>query len=124
MKKMQSYLTLFSALDRCYWNIPEGDGKEFLGMVVGSMDPEIWADGRPIDPAPALDWEAVSGSRDYCSLDEFAEDVYKFLEVYRTEFGFDVTEVQRYIKPLIDDTFWAKTAEYVERMYDEFQYDD
>ena len=53
MKEMQSFLMFFYILDQCYDQCPEND----LGGFLGSISPELWEDGKPMDEAVYNDWK-------------------------------------------------------------------
>ena len=54
MRVMQSFLMFFYILDQCYEQCPEND----LGGFLGSISPELWGDGKPMDKAVYNDWKA------------------------------------------------------------------
>lgn len=53
MRYPKEFWLLFLLLDRCYTHCQE-DG---LGILLGALNPQIWADGLPADRADLEEWE-------------------------------------------------------------------
>ena len=89
MKKY--YQDVFNVLDQCYWICKE----DALGALLGAMDTHIWADGEPADPAIYEDLVEI-----YSSALSFKENVLRFLEMYQTNFGFDLTQTRALVEQM------------------------
>ena len=89
MRVMQSFLMFFYILDQCYEQCPEND----LGGFLGSISPELWEDGKPMDKAVYNDWKdrndvALLNNQNIISA------TLDFLQFYQTKFGFDFSKTQ------------------------------
>ena len=120
MKKMQSYHILFYTLEHCYWICREED----LVIIIGSMDPEMMADGYPIDPAPLSTWwdDIVAGAD--VGIENYSEYIYRFLEYYEDRFGFQVPEAKKLVKNETNARLYREALEYSERLYAKYGYKD
>lgn len=92
-----AYLMMFEILSDYYLNINKN---ESLGSHLGDMDPYIFSDRKPADPATYEDW--------YDVIVKYAEDrkikdkdimfaLQDFLSDYQQKFGFDFEEVIAYL---------------------------
>ena len=67
---------MFSLLDR-YWEQTRLDD---LGGLLGSMNPNLFADATPIDEKLVSDWNSLSGERNHITETEGYELMIRFLE--------------------------------------------
>ncbi|MCR5540009.1 MAG: hypothetical protein K6F71_04135 [Ruminococcus sp.] len=68
-----------------------------LGLLLGTMDPEMLTDGTPVDPAVLDDWNSFFKqvpSNDH----EFIEVIDSFLDHYEKNEGFDFPYARKVLK--------------------------
>ncbi|MBD5459385.1 MAG: hypothetical protein HDR26_00350 [Lachnospiraceae bacterium] len=93
-----AYLMMFEILSDYYLNINKS---ESLGSLLGDMDPYMFSDRKPADPATYNDW--------YDVIVKYAEDgeikdediifaLQDFLSDYQKRFGFDFKEIIAYLR--------------------------
>lgn len=105
----QSYIAMFLFLDECY-AISQDDA---LGGLLGSMVPYLTHDPMPMDSAKWADWiECVekTATHDRNELDEQEafQAMKEFLELYKTEFGFDLTWIIAEVNKAESKEKWKK----------------
>ena len=87
MRAMQSFLMFFYILDQCY----EKHQTDDLGGFLGSISPELWEDGKPMDQAVYNDW--INRNNIIAINNEnIVNAVCIFLEYYQIEFGYDFSK--------------------------------
>ncbi len=119
MKEMQSFLMFFYILDQCYDQCPEND----LGGFLGSISPELWEDGKPMDEAVYNDWK----DRNDASLlnsQNIINAAIDFLRFYQTKFGFDFSKTQSILENTVGIEMLEKAATKTDLMYQKHSYDD
>ena len=88
---MYNFLVCFYVLDYCFWSHSDRDGmmnRDDLGGLLGVMNPDMLADGRPMDEAVLTDWNRIllkTPNSDF----EWIDAVDRFLDYYEKNFGFD-----------------------------------
>mgnify|MGYP005771858155 CR=1 FL=1 len=119
MKVMQSFLMFFYILDQCYEHCPEND----LGGFLGSISPELWEDGKPIDKAVYNDWKARNNIT-LLNRQNIINAILDFLQYYQSKFGLDFSKTQSILKNTdgieMIDMAMAKT----DLMYQKYNYND
>ena len=119
MRVMQSFLMFFYILDQCYEQCPEND----LGVFLGSISPELWEDGKPMDKAVYNDWKdrndvALLNSQNIINA------TLDFLRIYQTKFGFDFSKTQSILKNKNGIEMLEKAAAKTDLMYQKYNYND
>lgn len=71
-----NYVSMFFYLDK-YWERTKLDD---LGGLLGSMDPNLMIDRKPMDTSLLKDWIEIVGDKDRITLDEGFENMIKFIE--------------------------------------------
>lgn len=104
MRYPKEFWLLFLLLDRCYTHCQE-DG---LGILLGALNPQLWADGLPADRADLADWEDTHHDNDL-RRDAFIKRVIAFLQDFGRRYGFDFSRTIVCLKNMDD-------AEYAEQM--------
>ena len=89
---MESFLVLFYILDQCYELCQEND----LGGFLGVISPELWNDGKPMDMAIYNDWK-TQNEGEKMDKTNIVQRIYKFLELYEEQFGYDFTQTKEII---------------------------
>ena len=118
MRTMQSYLTFFYILDRCYEQCHEDD----LGGFLGAISPEIWEDGQPMDKAIFNDWQKISNPPTV-NAQNLIEKIYDFLNYYEKEFGFDFAQTKQCLS-MLDSQVAENAISYSYTMYEKYAYND
>lgn len=106
MRLPDSFWFLFTILDDCYFKCYEDD----LGGLLGELDPYLWADCKPMDPATVQDWETVCRDMGFCEENAVA-CVIRFLESYEEMFGFSFAKAKAELQTLKPDEvaeIWKK----------------
>lgn len=94
------YLVMFKMLSDYYLNINKS---ESLGSLLGDMDPHLFSDRKPADPATYNDWYdivvkyAENGEIENKNIVFALQD---FLSNYQQRFGFNLEEVIAYFKEM------------------------
>lgn len=119
MRAMQSFLMFFYILDQCYERCPEND----LGGFLGSISPELWGDGKPIDKAVYTDWldrndAALLNSQNIVTV------TLDFLEFYQTKYGFDFSKTKMTLQNMVDNEMVDKAIDRADLMYQKHNYHD
>ena len=95
---MYYFLVCFYILDYCFFsNREEMIKNDDLGLLLGTMDPEMLTDGTPVDPAVLYDWNSFFKqvpSNDH----EFIEVIDSFLDHYEKNEGFDFPYARKVLK--------------------------
>ena len=95
---MYYFLVCFYILDYCFFsNREEMIKNDDLGLLLGTMDPEMLTDGTPVDPAVLDDWNSffkLVPSNDH----EFIEVIDSFLDHYEKNEGFDFPYARKVLK--------------------------
>lgn len=104
MNLAMSYLTMFYILDPCYFICEE----DCLGMFLGMLDPEIWADGMPADPVMIKDWKKYLDGAQVDEQNIFSYTV-GFLKYYGKRLDFDFTKTEEILQTQVDDR-WIQRA--------------
>ena len=106
---MYYFLVCFYILDYCFFsNREEMIKNDDLGLLLGTMDPEMLTDGTPVDPAVLDDWNSFFKqvpSNDH----EFIEVIDSFLDHYEKNEGFDFPYARKVLKQSETLTY-VKTA--------------
>ena len=100
MTYKQGFLVMFNLLDNYYF---EDTSNDDLANILSNMNPSIFADGEPADPAYWADWERILGEKSIkepMNADELLDGVFAFLEFYQKEFEFDLGDVLKMVKGL------------------------
>ena len=120
MKKMQSYIIMFYTLEHCYWICKE----DALGALLGAMNPELMADGYPIDGV-MLDvwWDDITKHAEITE-DNYADYVYKFVQYYNDTVGFPMPETLKLVKNGTNARLYREALEYSEKLYAKYGYKD
>jgi len=106
MSLRQSYLAMFYLLD-WYYDITKNDA---LGIVLGSLNPDLFTDGMPADQAAWTDWESCVKKaflKDKLSPREAFQAVIKFITFYQEEFGYDFEWLLKELKSAQSAEKWA-----------------
>ena len=119
MKVMQSFLIFFYILDQCYERCPEND----LGGFLGSISPELWEDGKPMDKAVYNDWKARNDVA-LLTNQNIMDATLDFLRFYQTKFGFDFSKTQSMLEVADGIGMLEKAAAKTGLMYQKYNYDD
>lgn len=119
MRLMQSFLMFFYILDQCYDQCQEND----LGGFLGSISPELWEDGRPIDKAVYNDWKEKNDVQTLNSQN-IIKTTYDFLQYYESKFGYSFTKTKKVLGNLVGDEFIKKAQEKTDKMYQKYSYTD
>lgn len=119
MKSMQSFLMFFFILDQCYDQCKEND----LGGLLGSISPELWEDGKPMDLAIYNDWKDKNDVR-LLNSQNIVSAAYQFLECYQKKFGFDFTKTLKLLKGPNSAHMISNAVKQTNRMYEKFHYLD
>lgn len=111
VKIMESFLVFFYILDQCYDICLEND----LGGFLGSISPELWENGKPIDPAIYNDWKLQNGGK---KIDEIniIKIIYDFLEFYEKRFGFNFVQTKNTLINNITNDIIKNAIEYARHM--------
>lgn len=93
MRKIKTFLMFYYILDQCYEVYPEDD----FGGFLGSISPEMWGDGMPVDMGILDEWN------DFCNeaiidASNILSYVYGFMEYYECNYGFDFSNIKKWIK--------------------------
>lgn len=115
---MQSFLVFFYILDQGYDQCKEED----LGRFLGTISPELWEDGKPIDKAIFSDWQKVSN---FQTIDKknIIKMTYAFLESYEHEFGFDFGKIKNWLITSVNQEIMEKAMGNADMMCQKFKYD-
>ncbi len=99
-----TFLCMFSLLDN-YW---EQNKMDDLGALLGSMNPYLFGDGRPIDNKIEYDWEQVTGKNQHITVEEGYNYVIQFLE--KQEDWLNLSTVISDLKKAYEnqDNYWLK----------------
>ena len=89
-KSMDSFFVFFYILDYCYELCPEND----LGGFLGSISPELWECGKPIDMAVYNDWHKKNKNYEI-SKENILIKIRDFLGQYEKNFGYDFTATKQ-----------------------------
>ena len=95
---MYYFLICFYVLDYCFFSNRELMMKnDDLGLLLGTMDPNMLTDGTPVDPAVLDDWNSIFKSVP-SSDHEFIDLIDSFLEYYEKNEGFDFPFARKILK--------------------------
>jgi hypothetical protein len=86
----QAYYAVFNAFDTIY----DRDKNDSLGCLLSSMSPNIFVGCTSADPAVWLDWENCVKSitkADILTPEQAHQSIISFLELYVSEFGYELT---------------------------------
>lgn len=84
MRYPKEFWLLFLLLDRCYTHCREDDP----GVLLGALNPQIWADGLPADRADLSEWEDTHRDDDL-RREVFINRIIGFLQDFGWRYGFD-----------------------------------
>lgn len=116
---MQSFLMFFYILDQCYDECQEND----LGGLLGSISPELWEDGRPMDKSVYNDWKDRNDI-EFLNSHNIVNAADCFLEYYQTKFGFDFSKTIRLLRNTVNNGMIAKAIDKTNLMYQKHNYSD
>ena len=119
MRVMQSFLMFFYILDQCYEQCPEND----LGGFLGSISPELWGDGRPMDKAVYDDWKERNDTA-LLNSQNIIDATLDFLKYYQTKFGFHFPKTQSILENTNRIEMLEKAAVKTDWMYQKYGYRD
>lgn len=117
MKVMQSFLMFFYILDQCYELCEEDD----LGGFLGTISPELWKDGKPIDESVIMDWQKVCHPKTVNNSNIISK-IYDFLSYYEKKFGFDFSKTKQLLFTLNNQSVIETALEKTQEMYLRFDY--
>ena len=90
---------------------------------MGSISPELWEDGKPIDKAVYNDWKARNNIT-LLNRQNIINAILDFLQYYQSKFGLDFSKTQSILKNTdgieMIDMAMAKT----DLMYQKYNYND
>lgn len=101
MRYPKEFWLLFLLLDRCYAHCQEDD----LGILLGALNPQIWADGLPADRADLAEWEDTHHDDDL-RRDAFINRIIAFLQDFGHRYGFDFSRTIAWLEN-VDDAEYA-----------------
>ena len=87
---MDSFLIFFYILEQCYKMCNEDD----LGGFLGSISPELWDDGKPMDMAVYNDWQTQNPNIEIQGKSDLKQ-IYDFLESYEKKFGYNFLQTKK-----------------------------
>ena len=119
MRVMQSFLMFFYILDQCYEQYPEND----LGGFLGSISPELWGDGKPMDKAVYNDWK-VQNDAALLNSQNIINATLDFLQFYQAKFGFDFSKTRSILENTSSIEMLEKAATKTDLMYQKYNYHD
>lgn len=119
MKAMQSFLMFFYILDQCYDQCQEND----LGGFLGSISPELWEDGRPMDKAVYNDWKDKNDI-EFLNNQDIANASECFLKYYQTKLGYDFSKTKWLLRNAVNSEMIAKAIDKTNLMYQKYNYSD
>lgn len=119
MRVMQSFLMFFYILDQCYEQYPEND----LGGFLGSISPELWGDGKPMDKAVYNDWK-VQNDAALLNSQNIINATLDFLQFYQAKFGFDFSKTRSILENTSSIEMLEKAATKTDLMYQKYNYND
>lgn len=119
MRVMQSFLIFFYILDQCYEQCSENE----LGGFLGSISPELWEDGKPMDKAVYNDWK---DRNDVALLNSqnIVNATLDFLRFYQTKFGCDFSKTLIILENTVGNEMLEKAVAKTDLMYQKHNYDD
>lgn len=120
MKPMQSFLLFFFILDYGY---NECKGEDDLGAFLGTISPELWDDGRPIDRSIYNDWIFKFNPR-FVKMSNILNKIYSFLNLYEEKWGYNFSEIKCWILKNADIKAVQSSWKKVEDMYRIYNYAD
>jgi hypothetical protein len=104
MTYKQGFLTMFNLLDNFYF---EDTSNDDLANILSNMNPSIFADGEPADPAYWADWERIleeKSIKEPMNTDELLNGICAFLEFYQKEFEFNLKSVLEKVEGLSSES--------------------
>lgn len=115
MKDPERFWIMFILLDQCYFatQTAETDG---LGGLLGAIDPDLWEDALPADPAILHDWEALPAAGPL-TQNAMRSQILLFLGNggYADAFSFSLAAVQRWLDALTPAQYAAARREAAEQ---------
>jgi len=94
----KGFLAMFYFLEEMYFNdTSQGD----LGALLGDLNPNLFSDGMSADIAAWRDWEGIFAqvnTNTFLNSQEVYQAVEKFLEMYQSQYGFNITRIIEEIK--------------------------
>lgn len=118
MKEMQSFLMFFYILDQCYEICPEND----LGGFLGTISPELWTDGRPIDQAVYYDWK-TQNDVSLINRQNITDSILKFLVFYENyKYNFSKTKIV--LRDVVDKKMIQAAIDKTDILYQRYNYDN
>lgn len=97
-----AYLFMFNILNDYYDKHKKNDS---LASILSDMDPNIFRDGKPADPATYNDWEKIVRPFDKGGNIERRDVILalkSFLTYYHQEFGYDLESIILYVNSSSD----------------------
>lgn len=119
MRLMQSFLAFFYVLDQCYDKCREDD----LGGLLGSISPDLWEDGKPIDQAVLNDWRDRN-KIELLNNHNILRAIYDFLEYYQQKFGYNFSETKVLLEKTVNDEMITRALDKASEMYQRYDYSD
>ena len=94
-----------------------------MGIFLGKISPELWANGQPIDGAVFNDWEKMN-KLEAVDMNNIMERVNTFLEYYEKELDYNFSETRKWLLATTDEKIVKKAYENSQLMYAKYQYTD
>lgn len=118
METMQSFLMFFYILDQCYMNCREND----LGGFLGTISPELWTDGKPIDIAIYNDWQKISNP-ETINEENIIKKTYDFLVHYEKTFGYEFSKTKEWLITSNEQNVIENAKLCTKKLYQEYNFD-
>lgn len=113
---MQSFLAFFYLLDKCFEKYPEDN----LGAFLGTISPELWKDGKPMDFAVCNDWYRLNQR---VNPEYIIDASCNFLEYYETQYGYQFSETRKLLHEFISAEMVTNAYQYARQMWNKHHYD-
>lgn len=97
MNLRESYLAMFYLLDGYY----DTTKNNILGIILGSLNPNLFNDGMPADSAAWIDWKNCiqkTFNKEILSQAEVFQAIIVFLGFYQEEFGYNLNWILNELK--------------------------
>jgi len=63
-----------------------------LGALLGSMDPFLWTNRKPIDPCMTIDWNRVVSDNNLTD-EQCLDAICKFIKIQQAEFKYNLKQI-------------------------------
>lgn len=113
---MQSFLAFFYLLDKCFEKYPEDN----FGALLGTISPELWKDGKPMNFAVCNDWYRLNQR---VNPEYIIDASCFFLEYYETQYGYQFSETRKLLREFVNAEMVTNAYQYARQMWNKHHYD-